>query len=44
MPVVIWTGGSAWMAAAGRPVVNPAPLTPSWKTVTDFLDRYLKTR
>jgi acetyl esterase/lipase len=31
-------------AAAGCAVVNPQPYTPSWKTVTDFLDRHLKPR
>jgi hypothetical protein len=25
-----------------RQVVNPTPYTPSWKTVTDFLDKYMK--
>lgn len=30
-------------AAAGCTVTNPAPYTPSWKTVTDFLDRFMKS-
>ena len=29
-------------SAAGCTVVNPAPYTPTWKTVIDFLDRYMK--
>ena len=29
-------------AAAGCTVVNPRPYTPTWKTVTDFLDKYMK--
>jgi acetyl esterase/lipase len=29
-------------SAAGCAVVNPAPYTPSWKTVIDFLDKYMK--
>jgi len=29
-------------SAADCAVVNPTPYTPSWKTVTDFLDKYLK--
>jgi dipeptidyl aminopeptidase/acylaminoacyl peptidase len=28
--------------AEGCVVVNPAPYTPTWKTVTDFLDKHLK--
>jgi len=28
--------------AAGCSVANPTPSTPTWKTVTDFLDKYLK--
>lgn len=31
-------------SAAGCAVTNPAPFTPSWKTVTNFLDRHLKNR
>ena len=30
--------------APGCTVVNPTPFTPSWKTVTDFLDRHLRGR
>ncbi len=30
-------------AAAGCAVVNPTPFTPSWKTVIDFLDKYMKS-
>ncbi len=29
-------------AAAGCTVVTPSPYTPTWKTVTDFLDKYMK--
>jgi len=29
-------------AAAGCTVSNPAPYTPSWKTVTEFLDKFVK--
>ena len=29
-------------SAEGCVVVNPAPFTPTWKTVTDFLDKHLK--
>ena len=29
-------------SSAGCAVVNPTPLTPTWKTVTDFLDKYMK--
>jgi hypothetical protein len=29
-------------SAAGCAVVNPTPYTPSWKTVIDFLDQYMK--
>jgi acetyl esterase/lipase len=29
-------------SAAGCTVTNPTPYTPTWKTVIDFLDRYLK--
>jgi acetyl esterase/lipase len=29
-------------SAAGCAIVNPAPYTPSWKTVIEFLDKYLK--
>jgi acetyl esterase/lipase len=29
-------------SAAGCTVTNPTPDTPSWKTVIDFLDRYMK--
>ena len=29
-------------SAAGCTVVNPTPYTPSWQTVVDFLDRYMK--
>jgi acetyl esterase/lipase len=29
-------------SSAGCQVVNPTPYTPSWKTVTDFLDKYMK--
>jgi acetyl esterase/lipase len=29
-------------SAAGCRVVNPTPSTPSWQTVIDFLDRYMK--
>ncbi len=29
-------------ASAGCTVVNPSPYTPTWKTVTDFLDKYMK--
>jgi dipeptidyl aminopeptidase/acylaminoacyl peptidase len=28
--------------AADCSVVNPTPYTPAWKTVTDFLDKYMK--
>jgi acetyl esterase/lipase len=31
-------------SATGCAVTNPAPFTPSWKTVTEFLDRHLKGR
>jgi hypothetical protein len=31
-------------SSAGCAVVNPTPYTPSWKTVIDFLDRYMKAR
>jgi uncharacterized lipoprotein len=30
--------------AAGCAVVNPTPFTPSWKTVVEFLDKYMKER
>jgi len=30
-------------SSAGCAVTNPAPYTPTWKTLTDFLDKYLKT-
>ena len=29
-------------SSAGCEVVNPTPYTPTWKTVTDFLDKYMK--
>ncbi len=29
-------------SAAGCKAVNPAPFTPTWQTVIDFLDRYMK--
>ena len=29
-------------SSAGCTVSNPMPYTPTWKTVVDFLDRYLK--
>jgi acetyl esterase/lipase len=29
-------------AAAACQVVNPTPYTPTWKTLTDFLDKYMK--
>jgi acetyl esterase/lipase len=29
-------------SSAGCTVVNPTPYTPSWKTVIDFLDKYMK--
>lgn len=29
-------------SAAGCTVVNPRPYTPTWKTVIDFLDKYMK--
>ncbi len=29
-------------SAAGCTVINPTPNTPSWKTVIDFLDKYVK--
>jgi len=29
-------------AASGCTVVNPSPSVPTWKTVTDFLDKYMK--
>ena len=29
-------------SSAGCTVVNPVPFTPSWKTVIDFFDKYLK--
>ena len=29
-------------ASAGCTVVNPSPYTPTWKTVIDFLDKYMK--
>ena len=29
-------------SAAGCAVVNPTPYTPDWKTVIDFLDKYMK--
>jgi acetyl esterase/lipase len=29
-------------SSAGCTVTNPTPYTPTWKTVTDFLDRYMK--
>ena len=29
-------------SSAGCTVINPTPYTPTWKTVIDFLDRYLK--
>jgi acetyl esterase/lipase len=29
-------------SSSGCAVVNPAPYTPSWNTVTDFLDKYMK--
>jgi dipeptidyl aminopeptidase/acylaminoacyl peptidase len=29
-------------SASGCAVVNPTPYTPTWQTVIDFLDRYLK--
>lgn len=29
-------------AASGCAVTNPAPYTPSWKTVIDFLDKYMR--
>jgi len=28
-------------SADGCAVMNPAPYRPTWKTVTDFLDKYL---
>ncbi len=31
-------------SAAGCTAVNPTPYTPSWKTVIDFLDKYMKSR
>jgi acetyl esterase/lipase len=31
-------------SAADCAVTNPAPYTPTWKTITDFLDRHLKTK
>ena len=31
-------------SASGCAVVNPIPYTPSWKTMIDFLDKYLKGR
>jgi len=30
-------------AAAGCTVVNPTPITPTWKTVVDFLDKHLRS-
>jgi acetyl esterase/lipase len=30
-------------SAAGCAVTNPVPYTPTWKTVTDFFDKYLKS-
>ena len=30
-------------ASAGCAVTNPAPFTPTWKTVIEFLDRHVKT-
>ena len=29
-------------SSAGCAVTNPVPYTPTWKTVTDFLDKYMK--
>ena len=29
-------------SSAGCAVVNPTPYTPTWRTVTDFLDKYMK--
>jgi dipeptidyl aminopeptidase/acylaminoacyl peptidase len=29
-------------SSAGCAVSNPTPYTPTWKTVTDFLDKYMK--
>jgi hypothetical protein len=29
-------------SAAGCTVVNPTPFVPTWKTVIDFLDKYMK--
>ena len=29
-------------SAAGCQIVNPTPYTPTWQTVTDFLDKYMK--
>jgi acetyl esterase/lipase len=29
-------------SAAGCKVMNPTPFTPSWQTVIDFLDKYMK--
>jgi acetyl esterase/lipase len=31
-------------ASAGCQVTNPVPYVPSWKTITDFLDKHLKPR
>jgi dipeptidyl aminopeptidase/acylaminoacyl peptidase len=31
-------------ASAGCVVTNPTPLTPTWQTVIDFLDKHLKKR
>jgi dipeptidyl aminopeptidase/acylaminoacyl peptidase len=29
-------------SSTGCTVANPSPYTPTWKTVTDFLDKYMK--
>ncbi len=31
-------------SSTGCTVINPTPYTPSWKTIIEFLDRYLKSR